>query len=74
MKIWTDRKGRVHSSGHGDFSKQIAEIQEIMRYLYYRQTEMMTLCDTIADSASTIPEADRIRGEARMARKGKKSA
>lgn len=74
MKLWTDRKGRVHSSGHGDFAKQIAEIQEIMRYLYYRQTEMTELCDTIAESAEKIPEADRIRGEARMARKGKKSA
>lgn len=74
MKIWTDRKGRVHSSGHGDFAKQISEIQEIMRYLYYRQTEMTELCDTIAESAATIPEADRIRGEARRARKEKKSA
>lgn len=74
MRIWTDRKGRVHSNGHGDFAKQISEIQEIMRYLYYRQTEMTELCNTIADSASTIPEKDRIRLEARMARKGKKSA
>ena len=77
MKIWTDKKGKVHSRGNGDIAKQISEISEIMRYLYYRQTEMSDLCETIAESAATIPELDRIRGEARMARKAgkeKKSA
>ena len=72
MRIWTDKKGRVHSSGRGDFAKQISEIQEIMRYLYYRHTEMTDLCETIADSAGTIPEKDRIR--ASVARKERKTA
>lgn len=74
MRIWTDKKGKVHSRGNGDIEKQIAEIGEIVRYLYYRQTEMSELCKKIADSEATIPELDRIRLEAKMARKEKKSA
>ena len=69
MRIWTDRKGRVHSAGRGDMKRQIEEIDKIVTYLYYRQTEMSELCEKIAESAATIPVADRLRAEAKKGRK-----
>ena len=32
MKIWTDRKGRVHAKGSGDLMKQMQELDAITSY------------------------------------------
>lgn len=32
MKIWTDRKGRVHAKGRGDLMQQMQELDAITSY------------------------------------------
>lgn len=49
MKIWTDRKGRVHAKGSGDLMQQLVELDSITTY-----------CKKL--SASMLAKAARISG------------
>lgn len=42
MKIWTDRKGRVHAKGSGDLLRQMQELDALITYCKKLASSMQT--------------------------------
>ena len=42
MKIWTDRKGRVHAKGSGDLLRQMQELDSLITYCKKLASSMQT--------------------------------
>ncbi len=51
MKIWTDNKGGVHSSGSGSIEKQQTELIAIMAYIQQRVTVSETIVTLVEKEA-----------------------
>lgn len=53
MKIWTDRKGKVHAKGNGDLLRQMEELNALISYCKRLAASMQTKAARIA---GTDPE------------------
>ncbi len=54
MKIWTDRKGRVHAKGHGDLLKQLMELDSITTYSKKLSSSMLAKAARISGAEPEI--------------------
>lgn len=54
MKIWTDRKGRVHAKGSGDLMKQMIELDAITSYSKKLAASMLTKASRISGADPDI--------------------
>lgn len=54
MKIWTDRKGRVHAKGHGDLLKQLMELDAITTYSKKLSSSMLAKAARISGAEPEI--------------------
>ena len=54
MKIWTDRKGRVHAKGHGDLLTQLMELDAITTYSKKLSSSMLTKAARISGAEPEI--------------------
>ena len=54
MKIWTDRKGRVHAKGNGDLMKQLVELDSITSYSKKLASSMLVKAARISGAEPEI--------------------
>lgn len=66
MKIYTDKNGKVHSSGSGSIEKQQAELVAIMAYINRRVAYAKRLEDAATDEDSGKSKPNRKRESAGM--------
>ena len=54
MKIWTDRKGRVHAKGSGDLMQQLVELDAITTYSKKLSASMLSKAARISGADPEI--------------------
>ena len=54
MKIWTDKKGKVHAKGNGDLMKQLEELNAITLYSKKLAASMLTKATRISGADPEI--------------------